>query len=496
MTQEDIKDEKAEYRDTIATVDEHGKRVWIYPKMPKGWFYERRKWLSYILLAALFGMPFIKIGGQPFLLFNILERKFVLFGLQFAPQDFHLAVLAMLTMVIFIALFTVVYGRIFCGWICPQTIFMEMVFRRIEYWIEGDANAQKRLDKAPWTGDKIRKKALKQTIFVLISILIAHTFLSYIIGYEQVFEIMTSNPLNNLGGFAAMVAFTGAFYVVFTSIREQVCTTICPYGRMQGVLTDPNTILISYDYVRGEPRGKLSRKHKKATNPVQNIQEAVGMAATDTEPLVAEKPLNVQGDCIDCKLCVQVCPTGIDIRDGIQLECVNCTACIDACDEVMVKIGKPKKLIRYDSEANIAGGQTKIFTPRVIAYSGLLSVLLLVNVFLLGSRSEVETLLLRTPGMLYQRVDDQTISNLYNYEIINKQPKEYPIEFRIVGDEGALRLVGEPPVVAPNEIRKGALFIDFKTADMDSDKEEIIIEVWSGEELLETISTNFMGPMK
>lgn len=335
---DDVKslDMDQEYRDRIATVDEDGRRNWIYPKKPKGPFYEYRKYVSYVLLLFLFGMPFVKVNGEPLLLFNVLERKFILFGVYFAPQDFHLFVFAMLIFIIFIALFTVIYGRLFCGWVCPQTIFMEMVFRRIEYWIEGDANAQKRLHKAPWTADKVIKKLGKQMIFFAIAVLVANTFLAYIIGLDEVVRIATEPVQQNFGGFTSMILFSAAFYFVFSYLREQVCTTICPYGRLQGVLLDKNSIVVAYDYERGEPRGKIRKPKKSKALAVEGIP-------AKEDPIAAiQRQL---GDCIDCKLCVQVCPTGIDIRDGTQLECVNCTACIDACDEVMVKVKDRKSVV-------------------------------------------------------------------------------------------------------------------------------------------------------
>ncbi|MCB0579840.1 MAG: 4Fe-4S binding protein, partial [Phaeodactylibacter sp.] len=224
---EPIKDTEA-YRDKIATVDEAGKRVWIYPKKPKGPYTNARTYVSWVLLAFLFGMPFVKVNGEPILLFNVLERKFILFGITFMPQDFHLFVLAMLTFIVFIVLFTVVWGRLFCGWVCPQTIFMEMVFRKIEYAIEGDANAQRRLDKAPWTTEKIIKKVGKQAIFFVIAVLVANTFLSYIIGVDEVIKIATEPLSLHWKGFMAMLLFSGAFYFVFSYLREQVCVAICP----------------------------------------------------------------------------------------------------------------------------------------------------------------------------------------------------------------------------------------------------------------------------
>ncbi len=464
--------EEAAYRDSLATVDASGKRIWIFPKMPKGKFYNKRKLLSYLLLAVLFGLPWIKVGGEPLVLLNVLERRFILFGIHFAPQDFHLFVIGMLIMMLIIVVFTVIFGRLFCGWICPQTIFMEMVYRRIEYWIEGDAGAQRRLAKAPWTRDKIIKKVSKQAIFFGIAVLIANTFLAYIIGIDEVLKII-SEPINeHWQGFMAMIIFSLVFYFVFASLREQVCTTICPYGRLQGVLLDKQSLAVYYDWIRGEPRGRMKKN-----------------APVDEQP---------KGDCIDCKLCVHVCPTGIDIRNGIQLECVNCTACMDACDEVMTKIDKPTGLIRLDSYEGIKENKSTIFTTRALAYCGVLAVLIGLETFLFWSRSEVETLLLRTPGMLYQEQEDGYISNLYNYQLINKTKEKYPIELRVTNIDAVVQWVGTPPVTAENDIIEGAVFIKIKAEDLDGRKTELKVEVISTEtgEKVDDVDTNFLGPVK
>lgn len=517
LTQEP-QDTENSYRDRIATVDASGNRLWIYPKKPAGRFYQARKYISYALLLILFGLPFIQVNGEPLVLFNILERRFIIFGWYFTPQDFHLFVLAMLTFVVFIALFTVVFGRLFCGWVCPQTIFMEMVFRRIEYWIEGDANAQRRLNKAPWTTDKVLKKVAKQGVFLLISILIAHTFLAYLIGMDQVLDIVSQAPSRNPGGFAAMVGFTGAFYFVFARLREQVCTTICPYGRMQGVLTDEQTILVTYDYVRGEPRGKLRRsepsararitppEEKKAPcdNPCAacragadcKAETALSKMAEALTTLPTAEPERPLGDCIDCTLCVQVCPTGIDIRDGVQLECVNCTACIDACDAVMDKIDRPRGLIRYDSEAGVIAKKRRIFTPRAIAYSAVLLLLVALNAFLFSQRGDVELLIQRTPGLLYQEVDENYVSNLYNYQIVNKTQRDIPLEFRLKeGTPGRIRLVGQPPRADETDLVKGTFFIEMERRAIER-RARVTVEVYRREDgqLLDEIRTSFLGP--
>lgn len=476
MKEELVKDEE-QFRDKISTVDKTGKRVWIYPKKPSGWFYNKRKLVSYILLAILFVLPWIKYNGKPFFMLNIPKSEFILFGIYFAPQDFHLFVIAMIIGMIFIVLFTAVFGRLFCGWICPQTIFMEMVFRRIEYWIEGDARRQKKLDAAPWDNDKVRKKVLKHAIFIGISAIIAHTFLAYIIGVDEVVKIMSEPLGQHIKGFIAMVIFTAVFYGVFAFMREQVCTTVCPYGRLQGVLLDKNSLAVAYDFERGEPRGKLKKKKPKADTLI---------------------PLNVipQGDCIDCNLCVQVCPTGIDIRNGTQLECVNCTACIDACDEVMEKIKKPKGLIRIDSYNGIKHQKRSIWNTRVAAYTAVLVALIGLESYLFMSRSDVETLFLRTPGMLYQKTDDGYISNLYNYQLINKTEEEHVIEFKSKDIEGLkFELVGAAPKTVSNEVTEGAIFVKIPKEAIKDRKTKLHIEVWGDGELIDETNTTFFGPV-
>ncbi|AHM62422.1 ferredoxin [Flammeovirgaceae bacterium 311] len=460
------------YRDSISTVDREGKRVWVYPKKPKGKFTNYRTWVSWVLLAILFSGPFIRIGGQPLLMLNVLERKFVLFGQVFWPQDFYLFVLASIIGLIFIVLFTVVYGRVFCGWICPQTIFMEMVFRKIEYWIEGDNTAQKKLDKQAWNREKVLKKGSKHAIFFAISFLIANTFLAYIIGSEELLDIVTDPPAEHTAGLISILLFTGVFYWVFASFREQVCTTVCPYGRLQGVLLDRESVVISYDYTRGEERGKFRKgEDRKAAD---------------------------KGDCVDCKLCVSVCPTGIDIRNGTQLECINCTACIDACDSIMENVGLPTGLIRYESEANLVAGRTGMhWTKRSIAYTVLLGVLMVMFVGLLFLRGQVETSLLRTPGMLYQEQEGGYISNLYNYKIINKTQEAVPLTLQLLDETGKIRLIGNQSEIQVPEggVAEGALFILIPKESIAKASQKIKIGVFKGEEQLETLKTKFMGPV-
>jgi cytochrome c oxidase accessory protein FixG len=471
---EDFIFQSEEFRDSIATVSKEGKRVWLFPKMPSGKYYNYRKLVSYILLAIFFGLPFIKFNGNPIFMLNIIERKFIIWGIVFHPQDFHLFLFTLLSFILFIILFTVVFGRLFCGWVCPQTIFMEMVFRRIEYAIDGDWSAQKKLSESPWTTDKIKKRVLKHFIFFTISVIISNLFLSYIIGVDEVIKIISDPISMHLSGFIAMIVFSYVFYGVYAYMREQVCTTICPYGRLQGVMLDKNSIAISYDWKRGEPRGKL----KKSTSPNTMVE------------------LPILGDCVDCSLCVKVCPTGIDIRNGTQLECVNCTACIDACDEVMTKINKPTGLIRYDSHNGIATGVRKIFTARVIAYSFVLLALLGITSFMLINRSDVETLILKTPGTLFIEGKDGYISNLYNYELINKSNENQKIEFILNHPNSKIEFIGRKELfIKKDSILTGTMFLKIKNNSLNKRKTRVEIIVKSNKDS-EVIVTNFLGPFK
>lgn len=462
--------ERAEdtFRDRLSTVDDSGKRVWVYPKKPKGNLTNYRTLVSIVLLVFLFGAPFIKIDGQPLLLFNIFERKFIILGQVFWPQDFFLFVIGMLTTLVFIILFTVVFGRIFCGWICPQTIFMEGVFRKIEYWIEGDYMAQRKLDKQPWNQEKITKKTIKHAIFLLMSAIIMHTFMAYLVGVEQVWKIIEAGPAENTAGFIAMVVFTGLFYGVFSKMREQVCTTICPYGRLQGVLLDKQSIVVGYDHIRGETRAKFRKAEDR---------EALG-----------------KGDCIDCKLCTYVCPTGIDIRNGTQLECVNCTACIDACDSIMDRIGKPKGLIRYASEENIAENKPFKFTVRMRAYTGVLVVLMGVLITLLIIRSDFETTIMRTPGMLYQEREDGMITNLYQVKMVNKTNHPMDVRFELIEPAGSLEMVGGSMDLIEQGIGEGAFFIIVNPDQLNKMSTKATVGIYSGDELVQTVKTKFLGP--
>lgn len=460
------------FRDSVGTMDTTGKRKWVYPRKPKGKYTNYRLLVSILLLIIYFSIPFIKINGNPVLLINIIERQFYILGQPFYPQDFFILALGAITSLVFIILFTVAFGRIFCGWICPQTIFLEMIFRKIEYAIEGDRNKQIRLDNQAWDSEKIWKRSLKWFSFMLISLIITHIMFMYIVGYEEVFNIMQQGPFEKPTNFLVMVLFTAAFYFVFAWFREQVCTMVCPYGRLQGVLIDKETINVLYDYKRGENRSKWKKGEDR---------RAAG-----------------KGDCIDCKQCVVVCPTGIDIRDGLQMECVNCTACIDACDEVMVKVGLPTGLIRYASEREIEE-QTKFkFTTRMKAYTVVLAILTGFLGFLLYNRGEMEAKFLKQPGSSFF-IRDGKITNTYNYTFLNKSNETKTVIIKIIEPKN-----GEITSSAANRIIlkrdamiKGTVNVSFPESQIKLSKQNLTLGVYDmNGELLDSYTTYFEGPFK
>ena len=455
------------FRDSITTINAEGERAFVYPTKPSGKYYDLRTYFTWFYLIVFFTVPFIKYNGEPLFLFNVPEKKFILFGSIFWAQDFFIFGLGMLIFIVFIALFTVVFGRLFCGWACPQTIFMEMIFRKIEYWIEGDANYQKALKKAPWNAEKIRKRVLKFLAFYSISFIIALTLLSYVISIDHVFNIL-SNIGERLGAFLGIMLFTTVFFFVYWWFREQVCLIVCPYGRMQGVLLDKNSVVVAYDYVRGEDR------HHFKKNEVRT-----------------------GGDCIDCNLCVKVCPTGIDIRNGTQLECISCTACIDACDHMMDSVGLEKGLIRYDSENGIKDKVKLTFTTRMKAYSVVLLILIGVETVLLTTRSDYDATILRAKGMLYQEQPNDQLSNLFTIKLVNKTREELPVELKVENfKDYKIQLIGKDIEVKPEAVTMGEFFVFLNKKDIVDRKIKLEIGVYSHGKKIKTVKTNFLGPIK
>jgi cytochrome c oxidase accessory protein FixG len=417
----------------------------------------------------MFAGPFVRVHGNPLLLLNFIERKFVILGRVFWPQDMIISAVTLLIFFTGIIVFTAAFGRLWCGWTCPQTILMEMVFRKIEYVIEGDAWHQRALAKAPWSAAKILKKLGKHSIFFGLSFVVGNTLLAYLIGSEQLFKIVSDNPANHLQGLVFMLLFTLVFYAIFARFREQACTFICPYGRLQSTLLDENSVIVAYDYKRGEKRAPIRR----AQSPEKRAD---------------------QGDCIDCHQCVAVCPTGIDIRDGTQMECVHCTACIDACNAVMDKVGRPPGLIRYASLNGIERREPLRFTPRLRAYAAVLLGLIGLWCVLVFTRSDVEATLLRAQGALFQQMPDGHFSNLYTLKVVNKTSLPVPIEIKLEEPVGDLQVMGKSIVVPAEKLAQSSVLIELDKKQMCPGTTSLIVGVYSNGRRLETLRTAFIGP--
>ncbi len=454
-----------EFRDSLGIVSRQGKRSWVYPRKPSGPLYRARTAVGVLLLAILFGTPFLKVGGHPVMLLNVVDRKFILFGAVFGPHDFYILVLAMITLIVFIILLTVAFGRVFCGWICPQTVLMEMVFRRIDYWIEGDHRAQQALNESPWTLHKTIRKGAKYALYALLSFLVGNMLLAWIVGVDELRTIVTDPPQAHLGGLTAMLGFSGLFAWIFLWFREQACILVCPYGRLQGVLLDRNSIVIAYDNVRGEPRGKMWRDAERTG-----------------------------GDCIDCRLCVDVCPTGIDIRNGTQLECVNCTACIDACNEVMARVDRPKGLIRYASLDAIASRERFRITGRIAATAVVFVVMAAALTGATLARKPLDVTILRTPGMFFQEQPDGRVSNVYDVQVLNATFDPAVIRFELEGMAGTISLIGDSLKPPPQGIAEGKILVILSPDLLRGLSTPVAIGVYSGSQRLESMNTTFLGP--
>lgn len=486
-------DKKGSFRDSVATISEHGNRNYIHPKKPKGVLYNRRTLFSIFYLVIFFTLPFLKVNDEPLLMLNVLERKFIIFGLIFWPQDFFIFGIAMLTFIVFVILFTVVFGRIFCGWACPQTIFMEMVFRKIEYWIDGDAPQQKQLRAMPWNSKKIGKRVLKFIVFFGISFLIANFFLAYLISMDKLLGYIKA-PGEHVGTLVSLLGFTCVFFFVYWWFREQACIVVCPYGRLQGVLLDKNSIVVAYDHKRGEPRGKYSKNDKEEKHDCKCVDCKNDGACKSLEEKVAAITAP-KGDCIDCAACVRVCPTGIDIRNGTQLECVNCTACIDACDAIMTSVNKPAGLIRYASEKSIQDGVQLKFTGRIKAYSIVLFLLLGLLVTLIVTRTDLDARLMRTSGMTYTELPDGRIANLYSLKLANKTHKDIPFTLKLEDAKGEITTVGSGKMLVKKEDYANLqFFVKLNKEEVTGWKKIIHIGLYENGVKLKTIEAKFIGP--
>ncbi len=439
-----------ESEQVLSTLRADGTRRWLNPKPSPGRWLNRRRVVGYGLIALFVSLPHLRLAGKPPLLLDIVHREFTFFGVTLYPTDTYL--FALLMLIVFLGLFflTALFGRIWCGWACPQTVYMELVFRPIERFFHGAPGKKKKTGS--W------RTPAKMGVYALLAFVLAHTFLSYFVGTDALREWMTRSPLDHPLSFLLVAGVTGLMLFDFGFFREQMCIVACPYGRMQSVMLDRDSLVIGYDRARGEPRGKLRRAKKD-----------VSLTTLPDE----------QGDCIDCKMCVTTCPTGIDIRDGLQMECVNCTQCIDACDTVMDKIGKPRGLIRYSSQRALEGDPAHKIRPRMLVYPLIIAGLLTLLVTALAGREPVDVSINRGPGMPYQLLEGDRVGNLVKVKLQTRGQEggAYTVSVEIDGFDALVTGSPNPVVVPAGELATTSLMISVPAAAFVNQRAAISVVV-------------------
>lgn len=446
----------------LATTDEKGHRVYLYPADVRGWFRKWRTRVQFGLILFFLALPWLKINGHQALLLNVSRREFAIFGLSLRAHNAPLLFFVLAAAGFGLFFVTSVWGRVWCGWACPQTVFIEGVYRRIERWVEGSALERRKMDAGPWTKTKVIKRTVKWILFVLASLVITHSFLAYFVGADDLIRMIQSDPRENWASFLFILISTGIILFDFAWFREQFCIIACPYGRFQSVLMDDHSMVVAYDTARGEPR---------------RTPQAKALAKTHNSSL---------GDCVNCYRCVQVCPTGIDIRRGTQMECIACTSCIDACDEVMTKLNKPTGLIRYDTARGLAKKKVVRFRPRAIAYLSIVVASIAALIFFLAHLKPIDIQILRakdTPYTIQPGRDGgpDYVLNHFKLELSNQSGSLHNLEFEAedeAEDAGVQLVVPMHPLPMPaGKVIRSDIFVRFPKSILKNGQTKIEVEI-------------------